>query len=123
MSKKIKKLFCPYCGKEAEWASNDVVYGRRYGQSFMCYYCKDCDAYVGCHNNTREPLGTMANKELRQLRMKAHAMFDPLWQCGVMTRKKAYSVLAARLNQKIVHIAQSDENTCKQIIDILAVKK
>ena len=28
--------------------------------------------YVGCHNNTRKPLGTMADKELREAHMAVH---------------------------------------------------
>ena len=57
-------MICPYCQKEAPWISNEEVYGKRYGKSYMCYYCKDCDAYVGCHDNTKRALGTMANQEL-----------------------------------------------------------
>lgn len=109
---------CPYCGKEAEWVSNEVVYGRRYGKSYMCYYCRDCDSYVGCHNNTREALGTMANRELRQLRIQAHAVFDPLWKTGKMSRQKAYKYLNGLFNKKI-HIGQADEETCRAIIQKL----
>ena len=50
-------MICPYCNKEAKWCENKVIYGKNYGKSYMCYYCKDCDAYVGCHNNTKFPNG------------------------------------------------------------------
>ncbi len=39
---------CPKCGKEARWVSNEEVYGRRYGKSYMCYWCPDCE----CHTPT-----------------------------------------------------------------------
>lgn len=113
---------CPYCKKEALWTSNDVVYGRKYGKSFMCYYCRDCDAYVGCHQNSKRPLGTMANKELRQYRIKAHAVFDPLWREKVMSRKSAYRFLE-RYFGKFIHIGESDIETCKQIIKLCQKQK
>lgn len=105
---------CPYCKKEAEWTSNDVVYGKRYGKSFMCYWCKNCDAYVGCHNNTREPLGIMANKELRQLRIKCHELFDELWKNGEMTRHQAYRYLEEKTGVR--HIGSTNKEECLAII-------
>lgn len=106
---------CPYCGKEARWCDNAERYGRRYGKSYMCYWCKDCDAYVGCHQNTRKPLGTMANAELRQWRMKAHDVIDPLWKKGKMRRDDVYKMLSEKLGFD-VHVGESDIATCKRII-------
>ena len=108
---------CPYCQKDAEWTSNEVIYGRRYGKSWMCYWCKDCDSYVGCHQNTRQALGMMANKELRQLRMKCHALFDPLWKEGSMSRKSAYHFL--KKGTGIKHIGGANEKDCQKIITFL----
>lgn len=84
----------------------------------MCYWCEPCDAYVGCHNNTRNPLGTMANKELREWRRKAHAVFDPLWREGHMSRKKAYQRLKDKMGHT-THIGESDVQMCKQIIKVM----
>ena len=106
---------CPYCNKEAEWTSNDVVYGRRYGKSFMCYYCADCDTYVGCHNNTRTPLGTMANKALRQKRIETHAVLDALWKDGAHTRGSVYKKLSDVFGFQ-VHVGSADEKLCEEII-------
>ena len=108
-------MTCPYCKKEAKWCENKEIYGRNFGKSFMCHYCKDCDAYVGCHNNTRRPLGTMANKELREWRVKAHAVIDPLWKEGGIPRKEVYALLKEKLGRAI-HIGESDIETCKEII-------
>ena len=108
---------CPYCGKEARWMSNESIYGKKYGKSYMCYYCKDCDAYVGCHQNTRKPLGTMANKELRGWRRKAHEAIDPLWKNGQYTRKIVYEMLKDTFGKK-THIGESDIETCQKIIKL-----
>src|SRR3990167_1966788 len=98
---------CPYCGKNAQYAPNEEFYGKRYGKSYMAYFCKPCNAYVGTHENSTRPLGTMANKELRDKRIETHTLFDPLWKLGSMSRKEAYNMLSKRLGRS-VHIAQSN---------------
>ncbi len=107
---------CPYCDKEAKWCENKAIYGKNYGKSYMCWYCEDCDAYVGCHNNTKTPLGTMANKELRELRERCHKIFDPLWKNGTMKRKEAYRFLEEKTGIK--HIAETTKEDCEKIIKL-----
>lgn len=111
-------MICQYCHNQAEWVENKEVYGRNYGRSIMIWLCKPCDAYVGCHNNTRKPLGVLANRELREWRKKAHAKFDPLWKNGKMNRDKAYGVLRKEFGRDI-HIGESDIETCKHIINFI----
>lgn len=111
-----RKVICPYCHKEARWVDNKEVYGKRYGKSYMCWYCSDCDAYVGCHNNTIYPLGVMANKELRLMRIKAHHAFDPLWKSGRLRRDEAYETIAHILGRDF-HVGESDLETCKEVIE------
>ena len=108
---------CPYCKKEAAWVENKEIYGRNYGKSYMTYLCKDCDAYVGCHNNTRVPFGAMANKELREWRKKTHAVVDPLWKSGRMTRKEVYKRLQEVFGE-VIHIGDTDIQTCKDILEL-----
>jgi hypothetical protein len=109
-------MICPYCNKEAEWTENKAIYGRNYGKSYMCYYCKSCNAYVGCHNNSRKPLGTMANSELREWRKKAHDVFDPLWKGKQKSmRDTVYKKISHDFGFP-VHIGESDIETCKKII-------
>ena|SRR6185436_16243445 len=115
-------MICPYCLNESEWVENKEVYGKNYGRSVMIYLCRRCDAYVGCHNNTRKALGTMANRELRDWRKKAHAIFDPLWKDGKMNRDKAYGKLRKQFGYD-VHIGESDIETCKKIVTFLEGKK
>lgn len=107
---------CPYCGKEAEWVDNSVIYGRRYGKSYMMWICRPCDARVGCHQNTKKPLGTLANKELREARMKAHAVVDPLWKSHRFSRGHVYQMLFDAFGAP-VHIGESDLQRCAEIIE------
>lgn len=113
---------CPCCGKQAQWVDNSQIYGRRYGKSYMAYLCRDCDAYVGCHNNTRDPLGTMANKELRNARCAAHAVLDQLWKSREMTRGDVYRWLAKTFGYD-VHIGGSDLQQCQAIINAVHNRK
>lgn len=108
-------MTCPYCGKEAQWVENSVVYGRRYGKSYMCWYC-ECGAYVGCHNNTNVPLGTLANKETREWRMKAHEAIDPLWRSGERSRGDVYNAISGALGYR-VHVGESSIEQCRAIIE------
>lgn len=113
---------CPYCNKQSEWIPNEKIYGKRYGKSYMCYYCVYCGAYVGCHNNTKQPLGTMANAELRTWRIKAHDSIDCYWKSGKMRRQEVYSRLKELLGKEI-HIGEADIEMCKKIIDVSSVLK
>lgn len=95
---------------------NKEKYGRNFGESYMCYYCKTCDTYVGCHNNTKTPLGTMSDKETREWRKKAHAVIDPQWRSGKFKRKEVYQKLNEVFGKEI-HVGESDEDMCRQIIE------
>ncbi len=108
---------CPYCGKLAKWCDNAEVYGKRYGKSYMCYWCEPCDAYVGCHNNTEKPLGTMANRELRKKRVQTHAVIDPLWKSGKLSRREVYRHLSDKLGYE-VHVGEANLGQCEKIIEI-----
>lgn len=110
-------MICPFCNKEAPWVENKTIYGKNYGKSYMVYYCKPCDAYVGCHNNTKEALGTMANKETREWRKKVHAHIDPLWKTGKMSRKDMYQKLKDFFGFEF-HVGESDIETCKKVLEI-----
>lgn len=113
-------MICPYCNNAAQFVDNAAIYGRRYGTSWMAYWCKPCDARVGVHqNDPARPLGTLANKELRGWRVKAHAAIDPIWQTRAMSRKSVYRWLSEELEQEI-HVGQADALLCHQIITAAA---
>ncbi len=111
-------MTCPYCNNPAEWVDNATVYGRRYGKSHMMWICRPCDARVGCHNNTKNPLGTMANAALRKVRMATHAVLDPLWKEKGLRRGEVYQALQRHFGHEI-HIGESDETKCGLIIEAL----
>jgi len=113
---------CPYCSKEAKLVTGEFVhpFQPRYKDKYY-YICDACDAYVGCHKGTKKALGTLANYELRVLRMKVHHKFDPLWRSKVVTRKDAYIILSKKLNISLTkcHIAAFDIDTCNRVLGII----
>lgn len=108
-------VICPKCNEPAPWVENKEKYGRNYGKSYMCYFCKPCGTYVGCHNNTREPLGTLADKETQQWRIKTHAVLDPLWKKQGYKRGNVYYKLDDYFGESI-HIGESNIERCKEIM-------
>lgn len=136
----IEPPICPYCSQPSVYVDSAEVYqGRSYG---MIYLCRPCDAYVGVHKGTEKPLGRLANKELRQWKMKAHAAFDPIWQerarrrragrpnkagkpggeqCKpVHSRAAAYSWLAQQMGieREECHIGMFDVELCQRAVEI-----
>ena len=76
--------------------------------------CSPCDAYVGTHKRTGEPLGTLANATLRNYRKRVHATFDPVWKQGTMKRGEAYVAFAKLMGISTgdCHIALFNEEQC-----------
>lgn len=92
---------CNICGGKVIYTSNAAVYGREYG-SGMCYLCTECGAYVGTHEpRPKEALGILSNKEMRNMKMACHSLFDAKWKDkpnkGSNPRRKAYHWLSERL--------------------------
>ena len=123
----MKEVFCPYCGKRAEFVdSAEVYHGWSYG---MIYLCRPCDAYVGCHGNGKgdSPKGRLANAELRRWKIAAHNAFDPLWKFGPFRglRNSAYAWLAEQMGlpKEKTHIGMFDVAECQQVIQICTNRK
>lgn len=120
---------CPYCNNPAELKSSLAVYGTDYDGS-MVWECSPCDARVGAHTNspTHKPKGSLANEELRQWRIKAHAAFDPLCEQHQRATKKTkrastqtgYYWLSQRLGIPVqsCHIGMFDIDACKRAVDV-----
>lgn len=111
---------CPYCGNHTVLRSADGIY-RENSRQEMLYVCKKypvCDAYVRVQKGTTIPLGTIANRELRELRIKAHQQFDKLYKCGYMSKHDAYQWLGNLLGvpAKNAHIAQLNVLSCNLVI-------
>lgn len=113
---------CPYCGQPVKQVTGEVIYPHRKDLYHRLFYaCLPCDAYVGSHESTGLALGRLANRDLRQWKMKAHAAFDPLWKSRKMKRFAAYKWLAGKLGLSInaCHIGEFDIEMCRKVVDVM----
>lgn len=90
-------------------------------REMMLYVCSnypECDAYVRVHPGTNIPVGTMANRRLRELRKQAHREFDKLYKSGTMTKQEAYYWLAYMISAPLsqAHIGYLGEYYCEVVI-------
>lgn len=91
------------------------------------YYCEPCVAWVGCHYGTTEPLGRLANAELRKAKGNAHNAFDRIWKgpAATMSRSEAYLWLSERLGIPLTdcHIGKFDVELCRRTARIVKEQK
>jgi hypothetical protein len=118
---------CPYCNSEANLVTGYEIYPHRPDLADLkAWACRPCDAWVGTHKNSPEhkPLGRLANAELRKAKMAAHAVFDPLWKSGRMSRKEAYSMLSEKMSipKDQAHIGMFDVDQCRAVVNIFSPK-
>ena len=129
---------CGYCDCLTELQTGQTIYPHRpdlYKLNF--WVCPNCGAYTGCHKKGARtkykgqtivsdgtiPLGIPANAGLRKLRMQAHGLFDPVWRGGAISRRGAYSKMAAHLGIHIddCHISHFNETEIRHFIDAVPV--
>ena len=123
------KPICLYCGSAAEFVSGSDIYRWRPDLALLKFWrCSPCGAYVGCHkagsyefkdgakirHDGTEPLGRLADADLRRAKMAAHTAFDPLWKSKGWGRRQAYSWLAGELALPVdrTHIGEFDSALC-----------
>lgn len=120
---KPKAVKCPYCGQQSELTTGAVLYPHRPDLHDLRFYrCAPCGAWVGCHKGTLNPLGRLANADLRKAKGRAHEAFDPLWKSGLLPRHEAYGELASELgiSRERCHIGYFDVAECERVIVAIA---
>lgn len=107
---------CPFCQSKVKISTHKEVYGKDYGDWPWVYRCEHCDAQVGMHPFTNLPLGTLADKELRNARKRCKAPFESLWRNQQMSRSEAYSALAEHLKISVsaCHFGWFDAEQCEE---------
>lgn len=109
---------CPYCGAGTHSKTEQEVYGKTYKGRllFCCNNYPKCNSYIGTHDDGT-PLGRLASLELRKAKIKAHNVFDAIWQNGYMKREEAYERLSdfLKLDRELTHIGMFGETTCEVV--------
>lgn len=129
LTQSCSSMVCPFCKGQAKLKTWKEVYGAEGDERKRFWVCDPCDARVGCHLPADEngrgglgdgtvPLGTMANRPLRGMRLKAHGAFDQMWRGLGWSRTRAYHWLASEMRKPIstAHIAMFNEKECEQVI-------
>ena len=115
------QIRCPYCGSPAICRPAGSIYGaatRRKGSYlYLCSRWPACDSYVSAHKKSRLPMGSLADKNLRQKRIQAHQALEKLRQEKHMEKWAVYLWLQGKLQMEpeLVHIGMFSEETCDQV--------
>lgn len=106
---------CPKCDEFTELVESSEIYGTDFG---LLYRCPTCHAYVECHKGSLNAKGSVAGRNLRELRKSAHRLFDDMWKSGDMNREDAYEWLSERLGipRYLTHVGMFDEAQCRRTI-------
>ena len=114
---------CHYCNNPAKLVTCKEIYPHRKDLFKLNFYqCLPCEAYVGTHKGTTNPLGILANSELRAAKSKAHKAFDELWRDGyISSRSVAYKWLSEELkiNSNECHIGMFSVEQCDKVVSIV----
>lgn len=104
-------IYCCGCEVkvEARLTSGCEVYPHRKDLHELPFWkCDTCGNFVGCHHKTDKPttpLGCIPTPEIKNARRHIHAILDPLWQSGRISRKKLYELLSEKTGRQY-HTAQ-----------------
>ena len=122
---------CPYCDSPTLEVTGDEIYGKGHGYGHIkMYKCSgSCDAYSGSklEYGIRVSMGSLANKELRELRKKCHKLFDVQWKGNSnepLARRKCYIWLQefTHLPEELAHIGMFNIEQCNIFIAELTKK-
>lgn len=111
-------IACRYCNGQVRLVQNAVIYkGRSYGKWPYVYLCNGCWAYIGLHPDTDIPLGTLANRALRDARNRTKAIFQNYLSDAGMSRTTAYRWLADQMGIEVssCHFGWFEQSDCDRV--------
>jgi hypothetical protein len=111
-----------FCGSSASLKSNALIYnGKEYGNGkvWLCDRFPACRGSVGTHPDGR-PLGTIPDEETKKLRIKVHALVDPLWKSQGVPRGKVYGYLKRIMkSEKEIHMGETTKEDCLKLMETI----
>lgn len=117
-------IYCCECRThiEARLTTGKEIYPHRNDLKKLFFWkCDTCNNYVGTHKNRGDktvPLGVIPTQEIRQARMKIHAILDPLWKSGKMKRGDLYKKLSQKIGKEY-HTAET--RSIEEINNIISI--
>ena len=111
-----------FCGSTSSLRSNSLIYnGKEYGNGkvWLCDRFHACRGSVGTHPDGK-PLGTIPDEETKRLRIKVHALVDPIWKADKKKRGSVYGWLKRIMGgQKEIHMGETTKEDCLRLIDAI----
>lgn len=101
------KIYCVGCSEDvdAELVSGKEVYPHRSDLVDIPFWrCPVCHNFVGCHYksaNPTRPLGVIATKKLKRMRMAIHRQLDSMWRINGRKNKKLRGEIYRELSQRL----------------------
>src|SRR3990167_4777825 len=118
-----------FCGSSSSLRSNALIYnGKEYGNGkiWLCDRFPACRGSVGTHPDGK-PLGTIPDDETKKLRIKIHAIIDPLWQNNMNGRSRGrnrgsvYGWLRRIMGfEKQPHVGEFTKDDCLRALRLIA---
>ena len=115
-----------FCGSSTSLRSNALIYnGKEYGNGkiWLCDRFPVCRGSVGTHPDGK-PLGIVPDEETKKLRIKLHAIIDPLWECveNGRSRKRNRGSVYGWLNRimgRQIHMGETTKQDCLDIVEAI----
>ena len=98
-----RSIFCVECQADinARLTDGAEMYPHRKDLHDLPFWiCDVCNNFVGCHHKTKNrtnPLGIIANKELKNARQHLHRLIDPIHESGKIKRSALYKLISDRV--------------------------
>lgn len=124
MKMKKYQINCPYCGSSALCRPASIVHGSSTHEKgrylYVCSRWPECDAYVAAHKKDKSPMGTLANRDLRQKRILAHRALKELQNFQHMEKWAVYLWLQGKLgvNEDQAHIGLFSGQMCDRVVSL-----
>jgi len=102
MAQEKKIIYCCKCKKDVHpvCVTGLHIYPHRPDLNHKYFWLCVCGNYVGCHKDSKCPLGSIPFPSLRDARQLVHAALDPLWKSGPYSRNQLYKKLSRILGWK-----------------------
>lgn len=122
------KIYCCECKTDIEARLTDgkEIYPHRKDlKSIPFWKCDACDNFVGCHHKTSnptQPLGCIANSEIKNARIHIHSLLDSFWrgyQNWKLKRNDIYNKLSEFLGERYHTANLRDIETCRKVYKFL----
>lgn len=116
----IKPPICPNCNI-AMTPKETTKFARKPGEIrkfWSCPYFPRCRVTVGAHPDGT-PLGNPApDKETKEARIRAHSVFDPIWQNNILSRNMVYRYVSEimGIHRDDCHVGNFNIEECEKFI-------